>query len=1604
MARDGEAARDIKAPISEGDPEDPSGQREGEVRLQESTTGGDSKDFERIQCRLREECHLKSTRGHSPDDDPDGQPSQGLEGGRGCHQGEPPPQEEREEGDQVRGHLLYGDRSVSVGPSCQDPRCEKPSSVVLDGMPGWQPPSGPWEALPESKARSLANQADRMLPEAFEALLSHGRTRLLEIACSEDSILTRTMRSMTKSEDSAHRCSLWNGCDLGTNSGIHRIISTIDRLNPEHVWMSPICGPYSVMQNINQRTISQQEDLAEKRRAALKQYVGCSIIYQYCIDRGIHVTWEWSQSCQAWRLPLLQNLVQRFNPFFAVVRGCRVDLKGPSGDYISKGWKLMTTHQLLARRMDLACQCSPKVVHLKCEGSLTKQTELYTPKFAKRVCEAILHGMDRCDVVDTMSGRFPLLELFGNGTVCRCDVGKNHDAMLECGSCVHQSQCKIRKSSGLMEVGAVGTVDSEEDHPLPGLEEVLEDGSDRAQEPQEHRDVAQNPQINREEIRRKLYLLHAATGHGPLRHLLQALRRQGVSQEVMKEAERFECSVCKERRHPAPRPFSTLEPHPPKWSTISCDLGHWDHPVSGAHMQFLMIVDEGSRFRVGRFMNSGTKQHVTAAQFLEVVKEAWAQYFGLPNVLRLDPDGSFRSKAVEEYCDRHQIHLDIIPGEAHWKLGICEQAIQGTQHTLSKLVEDDPELSPQEALSEAIRVFNSRDLVRGYSPIQHALGRAPDATGRLFPQPVGDSPDLVVENGTGEMDRNLQRMLTAEKAFLDWTANERLKKARNSRSRPTRAYQPGDLVYIWRKQVSGQKTSKVGRFIGPARVLATEQHTSPDGHGKTGSSIWCVRGRRLLKCCMEQLRPATDREVVLSELQSKTYDDWTFQKIAKELGGNEYEDITSEVPDLPEWLRAQDPQLEWQPSHRCRSKTSAIGPVPAPATGSSGSGHTRSRSPVPRREQELHEPPTGRARIEPGPGFVASEPWWQASFIQEAFNATECAFWNDEHASIEVAVDMPNTRTQSERALQDLTAYVANHLKKRSAIEVSERHLTAEELQQFRTAKSVEVNNFISARAFEAIPDHLKPSLNQAIKMRWILTWKYRDDGGKKAKARAVLLGYQDPCYEERATHSPTTTRQTRQLQLQLSSSMSFTSRKGDVTGAFLQSRTYPGELYCIPCAEICKAMNIPEESITRVRKACYGLVDAPLEWYRSVCSFFGRLGLRRLWSDPCCWILQKNDVIHGIISGHVDDFIFSGRDEDPIWTAVVKSIKDEYKWSDWEESSFIQCGVKVEQLPDFTYQLSQAKYVDDLKYINLRAHRKKDRKAETDNWEKSQLRAPLGGISWHAQQVAPHVSAEVGLLLSEVNRSTIDTIVRANQLLDLVKSRRDHKLVIHPIPLSEISLYVWVDAASQNRLDGGSTQGLIVGISSKKMLEGACTPVTFISWHSQKIDRVCRSPGAAEAIAASNGEDCLFYARFQLGEMLGYPVDTRNVHYTVRRIEGCVVTDSRNVFDKLECEVLTIRGAEKKTDIELLGLKESQNRNGTRIRWVHSEAQLSNGLTKAREQKQLDLFYQMGQYWRIVEDSERASARKRKQDGLGPLENRSTKDTQPQQQQHTTN
>ena len=617
--------------------------------------------------------------------------------------------------------------------------------------------------------------------------------------------------------------------------------------------------------------------------------------------------------------------------------------------------------------------------------------------------------------------------------------------------------------------------------------------------------------------------------------------------------------------------------------------------------------------------------------------------------------------------------------------------------------------------------------------------------------------------------------------------------------------------------------------------------------------------------------------------------------------------------------------------------------------------------------------------------FTQAVPW-QKQVPEAAWVVEESAYWNTEQAAVAVEVEMPGSEKQWDKALHNLSGYFVGALR-RQAAEVSERRLTEAERLQFRENKMTEVRNFVAAQAFEALPPHLKPSADQAISMRWILTWKVKEDGSRKAKARAVLLGYQDPQYEHRGTTAPVLTKLTRQMLLQAAANHKWSVFKGDVSGAFLQGRDYPDTLYCIPTDEICTALGLKPGSITRLRRACYGLVDAPLEWYRTVADFLQSLGLERLWSDACAWAYRKDGTLQGLISGHVDDFLFTGNTQDARWNWIIDQIKTRFKWGDWDCDHFTQCGVNIDKTED-GFILSQEKYVEGIGFIPLSSSRRREPDAETTSREKTQLRALLGALSWHGQQVAPHVSAEVGILLSDVNSSTVRTLIQANELLQYAQSRKDHKMLIHAFPSNlPLGMFCWVDAASQNRRDGGSTQGVLVGLAPLEMMKGAVGKVTPVIWQSHKIDRVCRSPGTAETQAAVNGEDELFLARFQWSEINFGAIDVKDPNSAVLKVPGCVITDSRNVYDKLQTEVMTLKGAEKRANIELLGLKEAQLRSQVQIRWVHSEAQLSNSLTKARGNHELELFYKMGHQWRIVEDDRMRSSRRRKQDGVAPLQ-----------------
>ena len=1098
--------------------------------------------------------------------------------------------------------------------------------------------------------------------------------------------------------------------------------------------------------------------------------------------------------------------------------------------------------------------------------------------------------------------------------------------------------------------------------------------------------------------------IHVATGHCNKDYLYRALKRRGIDEERCRLVHEFKCDICQETRRPAPRNKSTLEDLPPKWTRLQMDSADWQHPETGETFHFILGVDEGSRFRVGRFMHHGRNFSPSTQNLIQFFEAHWQPVFGKPTSIRLDPAGAYRSNALEQYMSDRHIMIDTIPGEAHWQNSLVERGIQFTKSMMTSLAKEYPEMAFQELLPRSLCAQNNHDQYLGFSPLQHAFGRGPDCLGHLSHDQMTDIPVLTESGISAEFGENVKAMIEAEQAFHKEQNKERLKRALLSGHRPALQVTPGDLVFYWRLQGSG--TFKRGRFLGPARVLAVETRRDSDGSQRPSSVVWLVRGNKLFKAAPQQIRHASPREMAWAELEQPHQPlSWTISDLVDGSKNKMYEAIHKEweeyvkehqIPDQePPNLEDLERELEDEDMPPEEPASASSGPSSEERPERSAEGSTspeameEERPPASKRKWQA---PLLRARKKT-PGVEQLE---EADFIGLA-SSEPSNHLGQEQACVSIEIDLPSGPAVKKKSwLRNFEGFIASQVKK-NHIEISERWLTPEERQLFQAAKDVEVRNFILAKVFERLPDHVKPDRTQALKMRWVLTWKIcPNTQNRKAKARAVVLGYLDPEYERRPSASPTVSRTSRQLFLQAAASFGYAVEKGDVSGAFLQGRRFNREVLCEPLPEICQQLGLPEGSLTLLTRAAYGLVEAPIEWYCTINEFLEELGFRRQQSDPCVWGLFQDDpqipedepqTPIGWICSHVDDFMFAGQLSDPRWQEIRRKIQEKFRWGDWEKGSFSQCGVNIETTPSGGFCLSQSDFLDGVDEIHIPKKRWDQRGERTTDAEKQQMRSVLGCLSWHAGQLAMDSCASVGLLLSQVTSSIVEDLIEVNKVLKRAKARGKQKMYIHPVPPKDILVATWVDAAHANRPDGSSTKGVVIGCSSHQLLKGELDVVSPIYWTSSKITRICRSSASAETRAAVDGDDQMFAIRFQLGEFLGFPPDIHDLDGYVSKVPGVLISDAKNLYHRLSQTMLTLRGAEKRSDLESLCLKESMNWAKTQLRWVNGDSQLANSLTKPTEPHQCLLFSSRNCRWRIVYDSELMSGRRRKNQGLSALE-----------------
>ena len=84
---------------------------------------------------------------------------------------------------------------------------------------------------------------------------------LVEAFCSPKSMMTQT------AQKAGLKAERWtkDGFDLETEEGYQAAEKRLRKLRPKRLGLSPECGPFSQMQNINQRTPEQMIRLIQKK-------------------------------------------------------------------------------------------------------------------------------------------------------------------------------------------------------------------------------------------------------------------------------------------------------------------------------------------------------------------------------------------------------------------------------------------------------------------------------------------------------------------------------------------------------------------------------------------------------------------------------------------------------------------------------------------------------------------------------------------------------------------------------------------------------------------------------------------------------------------------------------------------------------------------------------------------------------------------------------------------------------------------------------------------------------------------------------------------------------------------------------------------------------------------------------------------------------------------------------------------------------------------------------------------------------------------------------------------------------------------------------------
>ncbi|MBW0529850.1 hypothetical protein O181_069565, partial [Austropuccinia psidii MF-1] len=201
----------------------------------------------------------------------------------------------------------------------------------------------------------------------------------------------------------------------------------------------------------------------------------------------------------------------------------------------------------------------------------------------------------------------------------------------------------------------------------------------------------------------------------------------------------------------------------------------------------------------------------------------------------------------------------------------------------------------------------------------------------------------------------------------------------------------------------------------------------------------------------------------------------------------------------------------------------------------------------------------------------------------------------------------------------------------------------------------------------------LEPSY-KLVGTTWVFKTK-RDPQGNilERKARLCAQGFsQTPGVDFHKTFSPTGRLNSLRTLITMAATHHLQFHQVNVKSAFLNAPLVETVYLSIP-------QGMPTDKrkyCLKLRKAIYGLKQAPLAWYERLKSWLTEVGFRACLMDPCVFFRQKPSKLWLYI--HVDDIAIFGADIEPF----KKEISSEFDIKDIGIADLL-IGIKVTHSPD---------------------------------------------------------------------------------------------------------------------------------------------------------------------------------------------------------------------------------------------------------------------------------------------------------------------------------